>query len=298
MKNKPLVSIIMNCLNGERFLASSLKSVLKQKFNNWELIFWDNQSSDKSKEIFKKFKDKRFKYFYAKKKTSLYKARNLAIKESKGRFLGFLDVDDFWTSDKLQKQVPRFKDKKVSLVYGNFYKYFNDTKKKEIAFNSNLPEGFILSKIIEDYQIGLSTVLIRKKSIKNLNKIFNDKYNLISDFDFILHFSKKNYFACVSKPLAYYRIHNDQLQKKELINQAIQFCNWYNEKKIEKNFKNYNLTSLRKKFNYYNMVKNLKDNKFSIIKKIFKNFEFKSTIKIIALLLIPKKILFNFIKNV
>ena len=52
--------------------------------------------------------------------------------------------------------------------------------------------GFILSKIIEDYQIGLPTVLIRKKSIKNLNKTFNDKYNLISDFDFILHFSKKN----------------------------------------------------------------------------------------------------------
>ena len=62
-------------------------------------------------------------------------------------------------------------------------------------------------------------MLIRKKSIKNHNKIFNDKYDLISDFDFILHFSKKNYFACVNKPLAYYRIHNNQLQKKR-INQS------------------------------------------------------------------------------
>ena len=51
--------------------------------------------------------------------------------------------------------------------------------------------------------------------------IFNSPIPIISDFDFILHFSKKNYFACVNKPLAYYRIHNDQLQKKELINQNL-----------------------------------------------------------------------------
>ena len=298
MKNKPLVSIIMNCLDGERFLAHALNSVLKQKFKNWELIFWDNQSTDKSKKIFKKFKDRRFKYFYARKKTNLYRARNLAIKKSKGKFLAFLDVDDFWTVDKLQRQIPKFKDKKVSLVYGNFYKFFNKNKKKEIAFNSYLPEGFILPEIIKDYKVGLSTVLIRKKSVKNQNKIFNDKYDLISDFDFILHFSKKNYFACVNKPLAYYRIHNNQLQKKELINQAKQYCRWYKEKKIEINFKNYDLETLRKKFNYYDMVKNLNNNKIYILKKIFKNFELKSTLKIIALLFIPKKILVNFIKNV
>jgi glycosyltransferase involved in cell wall biosynthesis len=298
MKNKPLVSIIMNCLDGERFLAHALNSVLKQKFKNWELIFWDNQSTDKSKKIFKKFKDRRFKYFYARKKTNLYRARNLAIKKSKGKFLAFLDVDDFWTVDKLQRQIPKFKDKKVSLVYGNFYKFFDKNKKKEIAFNSYLPEGYILPEIIKDYKVGLSTVLIRKKSIKNHNKIFNDKYDLISDFDFILHFSKKNYFACVNKPLAYYRIHNNQLQKKELINQAKQYYKWYKEKKIEINFKNYDLETLRKKFNYYDMVKNLNNNKIYILKKIFKNFDLKSTLKVIALLLIPKKILVNFIKNV
>ena len=298
MKNKPLVSIIMNCLDGERFLAHALNSVLKQKFKNWELIFWDNQSTDKSKKIFKKFKDRRFKYFYARKKTNLYRARNLAIKKSKGKFLAFLDVDDFWTVDKLQRQIPKFKDKKVSLVYGNFYKFFDKNKKKEIAFNSYLPEGYILPEIIKDYKVGLSTVLIRKKSVKNQNKIFNDKYDLISDFDFILHFSKKNYFACVNKPLAYYRIHNNQLQKKELINQAKQYYKWYKEKKIEINFKNYDLETLRKKFNYYDMVKNLNNNKIYILKKIFKNFELKSTLKIIALLFIPKKILVNFIKNV
>ena len=116
MTNKPLVSIIMNCYNGEKYLKHSIKSIINQKYVNWELIFWDNKSTDNSAKILKKFKDKRIKYFYAKKKTVLYKARNLALKKAKGKFIAFLDVDDLWTKDKLSKQIPKFKDKKVGIV--------------------------------------------------------------------------------------------------------------------------------------------------------------------------------------
>ena len=63
--NQPLVSIIMNCYNGETYLIQSIESVLSQTYKNWELIFWDNRSNDKSAEIFKSYKDSRFKYFYA-----------------------------------------------------------------------------------------------------------------------------------------------------------------------------------------------------------------------------------------
>ena len=62
-KNKPIVSIIMNCYNGEKYLIQSLTSVISQTFKNWELIFFDNNSKDKSKKIFLSFKDPRFKYF-------------------------------------------------------------------------------------------------------------------------------------------------------------------------------------------------------------------------------------------
>ena len=58
--NQPLISIIMNCYNGEKYLSESIKSVLSQTYQNWELIFWDNKSDDKSAEIFKIYKDKRF----------------------------------------------------------------------------------------------------------------------------------------------------------------------------------------------------------------------------------------------
>ena len=68
MIKKPSVSIIMNCLNGEEYLKDSLSSIVNQTYKNWELIFWDNRSTDKSADILKSFKDKRIRYFYAKKK--------------------------------------------------------------------------------------------------------------------------------------------------------------------------------------------------------------------------------------
>ena len=58
-----LVSIIMNCHNGEKFLSEAIKSILKQSYKNWELIFWDNCSTDNSSLILKSFKDSRIKYF-------------------------------------------------------------------------------------------------------------------------------------------------------------------------------------------------------------------------------------------
>ena len=60
--NSSLVSIIMNCYNGEKYLKQSLNSILKQTYQNWELIFWDNRSTDNSKKIYKSFNDNRFKY--------------------------------------------------------------------------------------------------------------------------------------------------------------------------------------------------------------------------------------------
>ena len=88
MKNKPLVSIIMNCYNGEKFLKESIQSVISQKYKNWELIFWDNKSTDRSAEILKSFKDKRISIINQKKKLYI-RARNLALAKTKGKFIAF-----------------------------------------------------------------------------------------------------------------------------------------------------------------------------------------------------------------
>ena len=94
--NQPLVSIIVNCFNGELFLKDCISSIINQTYKNWEIIFWDNLSTDKSKEILKSFPDKRIKYFCTEKFTTLYEARNLAINKSSGDYIAFLDTDDWW----------------------------------------------------------------------------------------------------------------------------------------------------------------------------------------------------------
>ena len=295
-KKKPLVSVIMNCFNGEKYLKYSIESVIRQTYKNWELIFWDNKSSDNSAKIAQSYKDKRIKYFYAKNKTVLYKARNLAIKKTKGEFIAFIDVDDMWSKNKLSVQIPKFKDKKVGLVYSNFYRYYNN-KKKKLGYNTVLPSGKITSSIIKNYQVAFLTIVIRKKFV-NRKQVFDFKYDLISDYDYILEFSLKHNFKSINKPLAYYRIHIDQLQKKKMITQAEQFCKWFKKKKIEIKFKDYDLSSIYKKYEYFDLIRNLKKSKIKLIMKTIKKFDFMNFIKISILILFPKKIVFRFIDNV
>ena len=143
--NNSLVSIIINCFNGEKYLNEALVSVLSQSYNNWEVIFWDNQSNDSSASIFKSFKDKRFKYFYADSHTSLYKARNLAIEKSKGDFIAFLDTDDLWDQNKLKLQMHYFSNSEVGAVFSNLWMLKQDTEKKNyIQIKNYLAEKFTI----------------------------------------------------------------------------------------------------------------------------------------------------------
>ena len=122
----------MNCYNGETYLSESIKSVISQTYKNWELIFWDNKSIDKSAEIFKGFQDNRLRYFCAEELTTLFKARNLAIEKSNGDFIAFLDTDDLWESDKLSLQIKYFDNSQVGVVYGNCWILKKKQNKKNI----------------------------------------------------------------------------------------------------------------------------------------------------------------------
>ena len=122
MKEKMLVSVIMNCHNGEVFLKESLNSLISQTYKNWELIFWDNNSTDKSETILKQYKDQRIKYFKSDSYSKLYRARNLAVSKANGEFITFLDTDDLWNKEKLEKQIEICKrNKDVKFIYSNFF---------------------------------------------------------------------------------------------------------------------------------------------------------------------------------
>ena len=129
-KNQPLVSVVINCLNGEKYLRQCIKSVINQSYKNWELVFWDNCSTDNSIKIIKSFKDKRIKLYKSKSLKNLYQARNLALNKCNGKYICFLDVDDMWLKNKLELQVTEMKkDKFVKILYTNYIVLINEKKK-------------------------------------------------------------------------------------------------------------------------------------------------------------------------
>ena len=286
----PLVSVIMNCYNGETYLKESISSLINQTYKNWELIFWDNFSSDSSKEVLMQFSDKRIKYYYTKNFTPLYEARNLAIKKTSGEFISFLDTDDWWSPKRLEKQIELFfKDKNLDVVYTNFYFFYNKTKTRKIVSKKNLPDGKITQKLLSNYNIGgILTALCKKKIFQT--KQFIGKYEIIGDFDFFVDVSLSSFFGCIQEPLAYYRVHgsNTSLRKIHLHIQELE--SWLKNNKIKDHLKNYsfkgvifNLQSLKIKKSF------LDGNKIAALQEIIKSpFNFKKY-KFLILFFIPRK---------
>ena len=117
-----LISVIVNCHNGEQYLEKCISSIINQKYKNLEVIFFDNCSLDNSKKILENFKDQRIKYFYSHTKLPLYKARNEAIKKADGKLIAFLDVDDWWEKNYLSSREKFFEDNNYDL-----YNYLDKT---------------------------------------------------------------------------------------------------------------------------------------------------------------------------
>jgi len=100
----PLINIVMNCYNCDRFLKEAIDSVYAQTYPNWEIIFWDNDSTDNSAAIAQSY-DEKVKFHRAPQTTPLGEARNMALNEVTGKYIAFLDCDDLYLPEKLEKQV-------------------------------------------------------------------------------------------------------------------------------------------------------------------------------------------------
>ena len=107
MKKNLKVSIITPIYNCEKFLPKTIECVINQTYTDWEMLLVDDCSPDNSAKIIKKYAkdDNRIKYFKLDKNSGAAIARNKALEESKGRFIAYLDADDLWKSEKLEKQV-------------------------------------------------------------------------------------------------------------------------------------------------------------------------------------------------
>lgn len=230
MLEEPKVSILMNCYNGQKYLQEAIDSVLAQTYQNWEIIFWDNQSTDQSAEIFKSYGDPRLKYFHAPTHTLLYEARNYAIEKASGEFVGFLDVDDWWEPEKLEKQIPLFEDTEVGLVYGNFW-LVNERKheNKKIQHNRILPEGKVLNQLLENYVVGLVTIVVRRGAIGRHKNVFDSRYQIIGDVDLVVRIAAEWKLACIQSPVASYRWHGENISSLDSPRTISEMETWYGE---------------------------------------------------------------------
>ncbi|MDB2481936.1 glycosyltransferase [Gammaproteobacteria bacterium] len=207
------VSILMNCYNSALFLKESIDSVMCQSYEDWEIIFWDNQSTDNSAEIIKQYKDKRIKYFYAPMHTSLYIGRSQGLKHCEGKYLAFLDCDDLWLPDKLEKQVDIFeKNKKVVLVHSNTVFFNSDTKKEKILNSKKRMSGYIFEENILNYQFSLETVMVRLTTVFENSIDFSD-YNMIGDRDFLSMVCFYGDVYYIDEILGKWRIHANNYSK-------------------------------------------------------------------------------------
>jgi teichuronic acid biosynthesis glycosyltransferase TuaG len=197
-----LVSIITPYYSNKEFIIKTVNSVLLQTYKNWELIIVDDENSHESKLILnniKKINPNKVNIFSTKKNSGAATARNLGIKKSNGSYIAFLDSDDYWKKNKLEKQILELKKKKADLVYTN-YSVFN--VKNNTLRNIYCDEIINYDELLKNCPICCSSVLLKKNILK---KIKFRNYKTKEDYDLWLRLIKKNYkFICVKNFLTFY----------------------------------------------------------------------------------------------
>lgn len=213
MKNEPLVSIIMNCHNSDKFLKAALDSVYNQSYQNWEIIFWDNNSIDSSSKIAKSY-DSKLKYFKSEEFTNLGEARRRACKQACGKYLAFLDCDDLWDHNKLKLQIKLFEKSKdiLGLVYGKTV-YYSEKKQKNIKKHQPNYSGNIFYKLINyNFVSFASAVILREKYIEIGG--FPNHLQHSTDYWIFLKLAKKYPFKTINTECCVHRLHENNLTKR------------------------------------------------------------------------------------
>ena len=210
----PVVSIIMNVRNGASTLCAALESALSQTVQDWELIVWDDCSTDDSARIVAGFRDSRIHYFLAPQPTSLGQARNAAIQHAHGEWIAFLDQDDIWFPLKLEQQLAIAKDPRVGLIYGRTLCFREDgTEFDEDYFHefTSLPEGNIFPELLgRGCFVAMSSAMIRCAALRTIDGIPDD-IQVTPDYFLYLAIASKYQARAVQQVVCKYRVHSGSM---------------------------------------------------------------------------------------
>lgn len=158
-----LVSIITPSYNSERFIGECIQSVIDQTYINWEMLIVDDASQDNSKELISLFSqnDKRIKTFFLEANIGAAAARNFAIRKTKGKYIAFLDSDDLWDPQKLEKQILFMHKNNIAFSYTT-YESISEDGSRCINFIKALNK-ITYSGYLKNTIIGCLTVVINRK---------------------------------------------------------------------------------------------------------------------------------------
>lgn len=165
MMNNELVSIIMPAYNAEKYIEEAIESVIEQTYETWELIVVDDASTDGTAAIAQECatKDSRINLIRLVKNGGVANARNVAIENAKGRFLAFLDSDDLWLSEKLERQLSFMREKNCAFSFHS-YRHFSE---KEVSNKLvSIPEVMCYEDALCGNYIGCLTVCLDRTKLK------------------------------------------------------------------------------------------------------------------------------------
>lgn len=203
--NCPLVSIVMPVYNTEKYIETSIKSVFSQTYKNWELLVIDDNSSDKSmnkvRELTESNKNYDVKIFENHVNKGAAFSRNVGITNSSGNYIAFLDSDDIWTCDKLEKQVDFMLRKKHMFTY-SFYAYM-DKENNEIDRVKIAPLRITYKSLLKYNNIGCLTVIVDSRIAKE--NLIDEKILKRNDYAMWLKYLKKTDAYCLPMVTGWYR---------------------------------------------------------------------------------------------
>jgi glycosyltransferase involved in cell wall biosynthesis len=214
MKHSPTVSIIMNCFNSGKHLKEAINSVFSQSYSNWEIIFWDNLSTDNSALIANGY-DKRLRYFLATKHTELGVARNLALRKARGKYIGFLDCDDLFLKDKLCSQIDFMESNHYVMTYGSTI-IIDEMGRELRKRNTRLNSGDIFGQLLKHYEISMQTVMIERSLLIAENLSFDTSLKYSPDYNLFMKIASKYPIGVMKGAIGKYRLVQNSLSHRSL----------------------------------------------------------------------------------
>lgn len=211
-----LISIVVPVYNAEQFLKDTIKTIEEQTYTNWELIFVNDCSPDKSVEIIQNEmkENKKVKLLQLKENSGAAVARNTGIREAKGRYIVFIDADDLWDREKLKKQIKFMKEKDCAFSFTSYE--FADEKGIGNGKIVRVPKKINYKQALKNTTIWTSTVMF---DVKKLGKELIQMPNVKRGQDTATWWKvlkQISYAYGIDEVLSYYRRTNESLSSNKI----------------------------------------------------------------------------------